>query len=276
MHAPHDASPLVCDRGQRREAIVQSLLGQIFQGKFRAGQRLVTDELARGFGVSHTPIREALITLAGIGVIDLLPNRGAAVRHVTVRDIREVCQVRRALECQAVRNACGKIPGPELQSLSADFARLAETPPRSRAKAVERARRLDSDLHDLIAVRSGNALLARELNRLKLLFRAFRDVAWEYHGHLHDYHRVVEEAHEHHAIVEALRSLDRNAASQAMSLHVRSGMKYWSRAVAVALAPQAPSTVDGAATVSARERVDGSHHTRTSRPPKNGAPSASI
>src|SRR5439155_12484206 len=72
-----------CDHGLRRQAIVQSLLSDVFQGRLRAGQHLVTQALAERFGVSHTPIREALITLAGIGIIDLLPNRGAIVRPVT-------------------------------------------------------------------------------------------------------------------------------------------------------------------------------------------------
>src|ERR1700752_1585397 len=95
--------------GQRRQAIVQALLTDVFQGRLRAGTHLVTQELAERFGVSHTPIREALITLAGIGIIDLLPNRGAVVRRVTVEEVREVCQVRRVLECEATRSACGRI-----------------------------------------------------------------------------------------------------------------------------------------------------------------------
>jgi DNA-binding GntR family transcriptional regulator len=220
------------DRGQRREAIVRLLLADIFQGRYRAGQKLVTQELAVRCGVSHTPIREALIALAGIGVVDLLPNRGAAVRQVTVRDIREVCQLRRALECQAVRSACGHVDRRELAALAAEFDRLAASSEKLGPRAVDRARRLDSRLHDLIAASCGNTLLGRELNRLKLLFRAFRDVAWEYHGKRHRYHRVVEEAAEHQAIVAALLADDRRAAHLAMSRHVRSGMKYWSRAVA--------------------------------------------
>src|SRR5262249_8939914 len=96
--APRQSEPLTCDHGLRRQAIVQSLLTDVFQGRLRAGQRLVTQDLAERFGVSHTPIREALIALAGIGIIDLLPNRGAVVRPVTAKDVREVCQVRRVLE----------------------------------------------------------------------------------------------------------------------------------------------------------------------------------
>ena len=110
------ASPF--DRGQRRQAIVESLLADVFQGRLHAGQHLVTQDLAERFGVSHTPIREALIALAGIGIIDLLPNRGAVVRRVSAKDVREVFQVRRVLECEAVRRACGRIDLAELTALA--------------------------------------------------------------------------------------------------------------------------------------------------------------
>ena len=89
---------LTCDHGKRRHTIVASLLSDVFAGRLRAGQHLVTQELASRFGVSHTPIREALIAMAGLGVIDLEPNRGAVVRKITPRDVREVCHVRRVLE----------------------------------------------------------------------------------------------------------------------------------------------------------------------------------
>src|SRR3954468_24321473 len=93
------------DHGLRRQAVVRFVLTEVFQGRLRAGERLVTQALANRFGVSHTPTREALIELAGIGVVDLLPNRGAVVRRVTAKDVREVCQVRRALEYLATRQA---------------------------------------------------------------------------------------------------------------------------------------------------------------------------
>ena len=109
MSAPPEPQPLKLCRGLRRQAIVQSLMADVFHGRLRAGAHLVTQELAERFGVSHTPIREALIALAGIGIIDLLPNRGAVVRRVTPKEVREICQVRRVLECEATRSACGRI-----------------------------------------------------------------------------------------------------------------------------------------------------------------------
>lgn len=238
MIKPSKNHPIQCDHGLRRQAIVESLLREVFQGRLRAGQHLGTQELAQRFGVSHTPIREALVALSGTGVIDLLPNRGAIVRRVTGRDVREICQVRRALECEAVRRACGRINPLELSLLAAEFQQLREVKSRQRPKYVEEARRLDSRLHDLIAGSCGNGFLAKEIGRLKTLFRAFRDVSWEHDEAHNDLHRLSEESHEHLAIIEALLAADRRKAAKLMSQHIRSGAKYWSRVVSeTAIAP---------------------------------------
>lgn len=222
---------LACDHGQRRQAIVDSLLRDVFQGRLRAGQHLVTRELADRFGVSHTPIREALISLAGIGVVDLLPNRGAVVRRFTARAIHEICQVRRALECEAVQSACGRLEEKTLRLLEDDLCRQAEAGS-SDSGLITAARATDDRLHDLIAASCGNAFLAAELMRLTFLFRAFRDVAWEHVEAHHDTRRVAEEAHEHLAIVRALLAGRRQDAARAMARHINAGCRYWSHAVA--------------------------------------------
>jgi DNA-binding GntR family transcriptional regulator len=249
--APPPTEPLTCDHGLRRQAIVKSLLTDVFQGQLRAGQRLVTEEVARRFGVSHTPIREAFIVLAGIGIIDLLPNRGAVVRAVTAKDVHEVCQVRRVLECEAARRACGRIRLAELHGLAGDIRRLMAVPEPSAAAFIQQARTLDSRLHDLIADSCGNAFLAKELSRLKILFRAFRDVAWEADESRNDFHRLAEEAHEHLAIVEALLADNPKEAARAMAHHIHSGSKYWSRAM-----PSAPGTNHRDAEAPSEERKE--------------------
>jgi DNA-binding GntR family transcriptional regulator len=190
----------------------------------------VTRELADRFGVSHTPIREALISLAGVGVVDLLPNRGAIVRRVSGRDIHEICQVRRALECEAVRSSCGQIPAGSLAALAEELRAQTQTE-RSTGRFVETARATDNRLHDLIAGCCGNAFLAAELSRLKFLFRAFRDMSWEHDASHNDLHRIAEEAWEHLAIVEALQAGKRPDAVRAMQRHIDGGARYWSRAV---------------------------------------------
>ncbi|MEQ9408646.1 MAG: GntR family transcriptional regulator [Fuerstiella sp.] len=227
------------EHGQRRKAVVEELLADIFQGRLKPGEHLVISRLAKRLDMSPTPIREALVTLEGIGIVDIAPNCGAVVRRVTENDVREVCQVRRALECAAVRLACGRIDLAELQELAEACRGQIDNQP-STAKtaaaddgravhcAIQSARNLDSRLHDLIANSCGNRFLSKELGRLKLLFRTFRDVAWDRRS-TEDLPRFAEEAREHLAIVEALLTGDAKAASRAMARHIRSGLKYWSR-----------------------------------------------
>ena len=221
------------DHGQRRRALVESLIREIATGAIRPGEHLVTQALSRRFGVSHTPVREALIMLAGMGLVDAEPNRGAIVRQVTPREIRQIRQVRVALERAAVRLACGRIPRDRLIWFRDEFQALSRhsLDDENSTATLARARALDSELHDLIATGSGNIFLINELERLNILFRAFRDAAWSHSQDQRDFHRLASEAREHLDIVEALLAGDRKAAARAMTRHITSGMTYWGRAI---------------------------------------------
>lgn len=208
--------------------VAELLLGEIFQGKLRAGQHLVIKELSERYRVSSTPIREALVHLEATGIVDSAPNCGAVVRRLTTGDVKDLCQVRRALECEATRNACGRIELEQLHELAEAFRKM-QSAKRRNGSFLEKARLLDSQLHDLIADSCENRFLAMEIGRLKLLFRAFRDAAWDHRIAINDYYRFTEEASEHLEIVEALIESDAKRAARAMARHIRSGVKYWSR-----------------------------------------------
>jgi DNA-binding GntR family transcriptional regulator len=188
---------IACGHGHRRQAIVEQLLSQILHGRFRAGQRLVAQDLAEQFGVSQTPIREALIQLAGIGVVEAAPNRSAVVRRLTPRDVHDLCQVRRVLECQATRNACGRIDPQQLRSLAEELRQLRCVSHPLDAVTVDKALAIDNRLHDLIYASCDNTYLAQELDRLKLLFRTFRNLYWEQLDWQRDFRRVVRASEEH-------------------------------------------------------------------------------
>lgn len=240
------------DHGLRRQSVVRAVLTDIFHGRLRAGERLVTETLANRFGVSHTPIREALIELRGMGVVDLPPNRGAVVRKVTAQTVREVCLVRKVLECEAVRGAARRADRGRIDALRADVRALAASPPD--ADAVARARELDNRLHDLIREACGNAFLAAELERLRTLFRTFRDVTWDLELARRDFHRLAVEADEHLAIADALVARDPKAAVRAMTAHMRSGLTYWVQVTANLTAlPAEPAPGDSGAAATSPE-----------------------
>ena len=221
------AETLKCGHGHRRLVIVESLLIEVFQGRLKAGQHLVTQELAERFGVSHTPIREAMIALEGIGIVDMMPNRGAVIRRVGVEKVKEICQVRRILECEATRGACGRIAPADLRALAADFRGLIEKASTPSPEFFEEARAADNRLHDLVAASCRNEFLRDELGRLRVLFRAFRDVAYTRDEARFRSGRFEAEAREHLAIVGSLLDEDSKAAIRAMSRHIRKSVENW-------------------------------------------------
>ncbi|TWU05571.1 putative HTH-type transcriptional regulator YdfH [Stieleria varia] len=202
----------------------------MISGDLAGGDRLVTQDLVNELNVSATPVREALAVLAGLGVVDLLPNRGAVIHQFTRREIRDISRVRRALECEAIRGACGRIPPSQLRHLEAEFERLSQSPIKGQ-RGINKARTLDTQLHDAIRQNCANAFLIRELERLGHLFRSFRDASWNDASSRNDSDRLAEEAAEHLLIVQSLRRKDSKAAVRHLSRHIAASSRYWSRVV---------------------------------------------
>ncbi len=205
-------------RGNLRQQVTARLMTAIFQGRFRSGQRLVVQALSQAYDASPTPVREALVELASLGLVTLLPNRGAVVQPFGPQEIHEISEVRRLLEVEAARRASDRIAGEEVRALEQELLSL-ETLPRDQAWDI-RAREVDTRLHGLIADSCGSRRLAAEIGRYLALFRALRDVshqrdAWTSFSRSND-------VPEHLAIVVSLKASDAEAAAQAMDRHIRS------------------------------------------------------
>jgi DNA-binding GntR family transcriptional regulator len=208
-------------RGNLRQQVTSRLMTGIFQGRFRSGQRLVVQDLATAYQASPTPVREALVELASLGLVDLLPNRGAVVQPFGPQEIREISQLRRLLEVEAARCASGRIPPGELAGLEQELLELGALTPDPTWD--QSARDVDTRLHGLIADSCGSRRLAAEVGRYLALFRALRDVshqwdAWTNYSRSND-------VPEHLAIVVALRAGDADEAARAMDRHIRSAAK---------------------------------------------------
>tara|TARA_R110002111_G_scaffold153375_1_gene220082 strand:+ start:10326 stop:11021 length:696 start_codon:yes stop_codon:yes gene_type:complete len=200
-------------RGNIREVVVQRILAAVIRGDFPIGHRMVIQNLAEQFGVSATPVREALVELASIGIVENLPNRGAVMREFGVAQIREIYQLRRILEVEAVRTACGKIEPRLLSDLATEFAAITKEP---RDKNwSQKAMSLDIRLHSLIAAHCGSIRLQDELRRYNTLVQAIREVV--------DNESQAQEIalSDHAEIISALQSSDCDKAAQEMEQHIR-------------------------------------------------------
>jgi DNA-binding GntR family transcriptional regulator len=98
----------------------------IRSGKFAAGQRLVASELAADLKVSLGVVREALSLLDGAGLIALLPNRGAQVRQLSRDDVRQIFELREALEGQAAALAARNLQGVKARQVLMDAFKKAD------------------------------------------------------------------------------------------------------------------------------------------------------
>jgi DNA-binding GntR family transcriptional regulator len=204
-------------------SIVQQLLQAIFSGVLPGGMRLVEKNLTAEFQVSSTPVREALMELAALGLIEIRPNRGAVVLPFNPENLRGIYHVRMALECEAVRLAINKIPLQDLEAYEADCNELLAATPRNNAWSL-RAKKLDAQLHEMIATWAGVTRLATEIRRYWHLVECI-----DYHLKERQGFRQEEQEktiRQHLVIIQTLKSGDADFASHAMSTHLQSAVEY--------------------------------------------------
>lgn len=193
------------------EAVADHLGKEIAEGRFRPGQRLIETQLCSAFGVSRTPMREALRMLAAEGLVDISSRKGARVADLTVESVSDVFRVRSTLEGLAAELAAREA-APE------DIADLAQLNADMHAEVVEgRARGffdLNSAFHRRIAVVTGNSYLASL--QLTTAARSFRPLfmALSQIGHL------LDSVRDHESILDAIGKGDPVRAKKRMERHI--------------------------------------------------------
>jgi DNA-binding GntR family transcriptional regulator len=197
-----------------RRRIAAQIVADIFRGDAAAGSRLVVMKLAARFGVSSTPVRESLVELESVGLVRFMHNRGAVVKPFGAEALRQIFQLRRILETEATRCACGNIDERALSDLYADVRGLKT----SSAGVSWSEREMDTDrrLHELIAASCGSGRLADEIRRYNMLVQAGREIVG---NRRRAQERAVEE---HLAILEGLIACDAQSAASRMARHIDS------------------------------------------------------
>jgi DNA-binding GntR family transcriptional regulator len=151
------ARPAGIDRQGLASAVTVRLRDMIIEGTLAPGTRLNERVLCEQLAVSRTPLREAFKVLAGEGLIELLPNRGAAVAELSVADIEQTFEVLGALEGLAGRLACQRITEAELTEIRAlHYEMLAAHARRDLAAYYK----INHVIHDRINASAGNAVLS--------------------------------------------------------------------------------------------------------------------
>ena len=225
-------------RSTLRGELVSKILHAIFRGEVHGGDRLVEAELAAKLGVSRTPVREALGELAAIGVIRLMPNRGAVVRPFGPEQILEFYHVRRLLEVEATRLAAERVDRDALRRVREQTQELMSRPNRGKGWA-EAALALDQQFHELISRGSGSERLAEEIGKYRSLVVAVGDAVGNT-LHAHDQNQ-----NEHLAVIDHLLQGRGDDAAVAMGRHIDRGAQTAAEVLKLIYATSRP---DGPAT----------------------------
>ena len=137
--------------------VADRLRNLILSGELPPRSRLNELDLAERFGISRTPLREAIKILATEGLLELLPNRGARVAVLSAEEIDDMMLVIGGLEAMAAELACARITAPEVEAIAADHdAMMAHW--RAGAEAAYFAR--NKAIHDAIMAAARNPVLS--------------------------------------------------------------------------------------------------------------------
>ena len=146
-----------------RDVVFNTLRRAILKGQLKPGERLMEVHLANRLGVSRTPIREAIRKLELEGLVIMIPRRGAEVARITEKSLKDVLEVRRALDVLSVELACQRIDENGIKELWTAYQEFKKAAQGKDAAVIAQA---DVAFHDIIVEAVGNLRLQQLVNNL--------------------------------------------------------------------------------------------------------------
>jgi DNA-binding GntR family transcriptional regulator len=194
------------------DELVTRIRKMIMEGELRPGARVPEQALCSRFGVSRTPLREAIKILAAEGLLRLLPNRGATVVSVTREEAEEIIPVLGMLEALAGELACMRLDQAGTDAIVAMHVQMIE---HYRQGDEEAYGQLDAAIHAAIFAAAGNHVLAEAHHGLRMRLCTLQGVArktpprWE------------EAIEDHEGMMRALQTRDGAAFAATARRHIR-------------------------------------------------------
>lgn len=195
-----------------RDQIKQVVIERVLDGTYPAGSRLVESQLAREFGVSQAPVREALRDLEAMRLVESQPYRGARIRAVSQEELAEIYPVRAALEEVAGREAAPRITADRIAELEAELDGMRAAAVRG---DVQQQLVHDARFHRIIVEASGNATLLEVWGSLRIEARTLVSL-------LTSDSDLLAIADTHEPVLAALRQADAELAGKEMRSHIES------------------------------------------------------
>lgn len=198
---------------ERARPVVEEIREAIIRGDFVPNQRLVEADLSEQLGASRAAVRSALAALAGEGLVERVPNRGARVRAVSLAEAIEISEVRMALEGLCAAKAAERVTVEEVRELAALGERMSEAVATGDVLGYSR---LNQDLHRRVREISGQRTAHELLERLRA-----QNVRHQFKLAMRP-GRLADSLPEHLAIIDAIAIGDPILAEATTRAHLRS------------------------------------------------------
>ncbi len=212
----YDNSDVLKEHLPISEVAVELLRKSIIEGHLAPGTKISVRELAESWGISRTPIREAIKRLESEGLLVSIPRKGAVVRKFTPREIRDIYTVRLALELLAVRLAIPNLQDKRIEEIELIHRNLVDALGTTKEMNVSEIIRLNDDFHFSIYKASSNEILCDIIRNLWNRISPIIVVI------ITSPERGKHMISEHSLILEALRERDSEKAAKALQSHMES------------------------------------------------------
>jgi DNA-binding GntR family transcriptional regulator len=196
------------------QEVAERLRQRIFAHELKPGTWVDEQALAEQYGISRTPLREALKVLASEGLVTLKPRRGCYVTEISERDLDEIFTVMALLEGQCARSAAERAGSPELAELQRIHTRLEDA---ARANDINGFFEANQAFHHAVQTIADNHWLQHVIEDLRKVIKLSR------HHSLFGEGRLEQSLAEHRAILAALVARDPDRSEQCMRKHIESG-----------------------------------------------------
>ena len=191
----------------------------IVSGEFPPGSQLDDRELAERFGTSRTPVREAILQLAGEGLVEIFPRSGTFVALPSSTELLAVLECLALFEAAAARLAARRMSLPDKEAFAATVRGFSDLPSAGKADRMS-YEELNLQFHEAIYRGCDNPVLADQIRSMRR-----RITAWG-RSFFESSERIGHSAGEHRAIAAAIIVGDEQTASDRMAEHIGAGAKY--------------------------------------------------
>ncbi|MDA7948221.1 MAG: GntR family transcriptional regulator [Hyphomicrobiaceae bacterium] len=200
-----------------RERAYDKLIRLILSGSFAPGDPISERGLSEKLKIGRTPIREALRDLERSGLVEVVPARGTFVKRPSLSDMREIFEIRYALEGMAAFTAAKRGATPDLLAFREKFEELIRNPEKSTAADIDE---LGARFHQKIIEATGNRTLQKVFKQFRLPFLLESSLV-----HVRRLIVIKQLVDEHLAILDAIERRDAPGAQSLMCAHLMSGWR---------------------------------------------------